>query len=934
MKKILLTACCFLTTSIILFAQKQTITGKVSDAETGVPQAFTNVIIKGSTLGTSTDIDGNFSIEVDFSQRDTLFLQTSFVGFEPLEIAITKSSTFVELKMEPMVIMAKEVVISASRVSESLTEAPVDIQKLNSKKIESSASGDFYQSLGNLKGIDIVTSSMGFKTVNQRGFNTTSPIRSVQFIDGMDNQAPGLNFPLGNMLGASDLDLESIEIISGAASALYGANAFQGVINMTTKDPFKHEGLSVMAKGGSRNYLEGQLRYAEVFGKDRKFAVKFNASYLTADDWTANDPEANLYGDIETEVDLTKIIREKQYDQSLTQEERDDFLALNTYLGFFPVANPGKLDVESPGYMETSLAKNKTNSLKTGLGLYYKFSEDIRAEFLYKFGMGTAVYQGTNRYSVKDIRFQQQKLQLQGKNFTLKAYNTTENAGNSYDIVFTGINIAKESIKDYVSEYLGTYFDTYDVLTNGFKDDGEQWITNRAHEAAASAAPNAWILAGSHKFDSLRNIIINDPDLQTGSKFQDKSSLQHYEGQYNVDKIEFLDIITGASFRRYNPNSYGTIFSDTLKNSGDTLNNGRSNPDAEYVDISTYEYGAYAQATKKLLDNKLKVIGSFRLDKNKNYDFQYSPRLSFVYTHQDHTFRISAQQAFRAPTLQDQYLFLDLGPIKLQGNLNGITNLYTQQSVKDFLAMNDSIDANGKFVGEIRPELLKAIELEAIKPEQVKSFEAGYRGIITDGLYIDITGYYSLYTNFIGSTRVYKLINDESVAGEESGQDAILTHNDNNPTYELMQYPINAKSSVSTYGATVGLSYYINKTYTATANYTYSDIDTTGIGDDVIPGFNTPKHKYNLGFEGKRVWKDFGYGVNYKWTDSFYWQSPFGDGPIKAYSNVDLQLNYLLKQYDATLRVGAANLLNQGRIEAYGSPTIGRFIYTSITVNL
>jgi iron complex outermembrane receptor protein len=66
--------------------------------------------------------------------------------------------------------------------------------------------------------------------------------------------------------------------------------------------------------------------------------------------------------------------------------------------------------------------------------------------YMGKFGMGSTVYQGVNRYQIKDIAFQQHKLELKGKNFFLRGYGVIENAGNSYDIVFTGINISKASV--------------------------------------------------------------------------------------------------------------------------------------------------------------------------------------------------------------------------------------------------------------------------------------------------------------------------------------------------------------------------------------------------------------------------------------------------------------------------------------------------------
>ena len=91
---------------------------------------------------------------------------------------------------------------------------------------------------------------MGFKIINTRGFNSTSPVRSLQIIDGVDNQSPGLNFSLGNFLGKTELDTKGVEIIVGANSALYGPYAFNGVISMSTKDPFMFPGTSYQIKMG------------------------------------------------------------------------------------------------------------------------------------------------------------------------------------------------------------------------------------------------------------------------------------------------------------------------------------------------------------------------------------------------------------------------------------------------------------------------------------------------------------------------------------------------------------------------------------------------------------------------------------------------------------------------------------------------------------
>ena len=111
----------------------------------------------------------------------------------------------------------------------------------------------------------MTTASLGFVVINTRGFNSTSPVRSLQLIDGVDNQSPGLNFSLGNFLGASELDVQKVDLIVGASSAFYGPNAFNGVISMTTKSPFVHQGLSASMKAGERALFETAVRYAQAY---------------------------------------------------------------------------------------------------------------------------------------------------------------------------------------------------------------------------------------------------------------------------------------------------------------------------------------------------------------------------------------------------------------------------------------------------------------------------------------------------------------------------------------------------------------------------------------------------------------------------------------------------------------------------------------------
>ncbi|MBN8703357.1 MAG: TonB-dependent receptor [Bacteroidetes bacterium] len=918
-----------LNLSFFTVVAQQKISGVLTDKSTKQPLAFAAIVIKGTTTGVTTDINGAYELTVDFADKEEVILQVAYVGYSKREVTLEKGETTIDLWLEPTAVYGKEVVVTGSRVSETILESPVSIKKMNSKEIKEAASGDFYESMGNLGGVDVNQSSMGFKTVNMRGFNSTAPIRMVQFVDGMDNQAPGLNFPLGNLVGVSDIDLHSVEIITGAASALYGPNAFQGVVSMTSKNPYDFPGTTVQLKGATNNLVEAQFRHAQTFGKNNKWGGKITGSFTRADDWVADDTAANKYGDISTTQDLSAIVRGLKYDSD--PQKASDFTKLNDWLDFNQEGfrGLGKKKITAPGYMESDLSDNKVKSLKLGAELHYKFSDSLRASYVYKLGQGTAVYQGSNRYSINNILFQQHKLELTGKRFFVKAYTTRENAGDSYDIVFTGINVSKEGVPQYISEYLSKYFNTLSDYTDEFSDDLKPWMVDTAISRANIAANSGWYKPGTAAFDSIYNKIVNDPRLETGSKFLDKSSFTHVEGQYNFN-FKFADVIAGGSARLFKPRSFGTIFRDTLIDPSDTLADGRDNPKGKYLDLSTYEVGGYIQMSKEVYkteNTKLKLIGSVRVDKNQNFDPQLSPRISAVYSHKNSVFRFSAQSAFRSPTLQNQYLMLDIGPIILSGNLDGFSNLYTLESVNAFNAHYDS-------TYEISPSLLETVKLDPVKPEQVRTVELGYRGVIANKVYVDANAYYSIYDNFIGDTRVV-LPNGDAVAGEENGMDAILTK-----SYRLYQTPINAKESVSSYGGGLGLAYYFspvqllptgsNQNYSISTNYTYAALDTSKLAQDkIIPGFNTPKHKVNIGVKGNNLYKNLGFSSNFQWVDTYRWESTFGNGDISSYRIVDVQLFYEFPKYHSTVRLGCSNLLNEKRREAYGAPTIGRMAYVT-----
>jgi iron complex outermembrane receptor protein len=223
--------------STIIFAQT-TVTGTVVDDNNDpIPGA---TIVVDSMNGTVADFDGNFTISVQ--NTPPFIITVSSVGFDSATLNVTVSNLDFDVKLESSQNLLDEIVVSASRIAERLFESPVTIEKFDYKDIAQSTGADFYSSLEGLKGVQINSGGLFLQQVNTRGFSTIYNNGFVQLVDGMNNEAPGLNFSAGNLLGINELDIQSVELMPGASSALYGANATKGILFMNSKNPFDFKG--------------------------------------------------------------------------------------------------------------------------------------------------------------------------------------------------------------------------------------------------------------------------------------------------------------------------------------------------------------------------------------------------------------------------------------------------------------------------------------------------------------------------------------------------------------------------------------------------------------------------------------------------------------------------------------------------------------------
>ena len=848
----------FIVFTQVLFSQTH-VKGVVIDQETNEKLMGAEISIPSTGIGTSSDLEGEFTLTSDFDYP--IKIEIKAFSYETLELILKEEKELLVISLRPEQYISDEVVISASRIEERIMESPVTIEKFSLIKIRESAGPDIITNLASLKGVQINASGLTFNSINTRGFADAQNWRFVQIADGVDLNSPGLNYPIGNLVGPTELDLRNIEIVPGPGSALYGPNAFNGLMVMTSKSPFDYSGLSAQIKGGftiqeangSNPFGDFSLRYAKKFNE--KLAFKLNLGYLTGTDWAANDDSYHItQQNVFSKEDLLSLPR-----------NHPNFNAVNVYGD--EVAVPvlitadSSIKVNRTGIKESDIVDYSINNFKLFAALHFRPKKGMEVIYDFKFIQADALLRHTTVYPMRAIQQMINKLELNNNGLNIKAYHSYEDANNSYAVLGTGAFI-QEGLKsstvwsqDYGAAYRGEIPGV---------DEGDHLAARLFADRDVLIPDNK---TGSSTFAALREASLSNPDVLTGgSKVVDKSSFFHAELNYDFRKeIKTFDLQEGISYRRYLLNSEGNLFNDGAL--------GFNRP------IPIEEYSAYAQASKKLINDHLALRGSFRIDKNQNFEARLSSRGSAVITlgaDRQHNFRISGQTGFRNPASQETYITLDVGNVFILGgtedninnfnyqNAEGLTvsgrdifqQLVTPSSLQAFLAG-----------GGADPSLLELSRLEYLRQEKNSTLEVGYKGFLHKKLLVDAHAYFNQYQDFVIREIGYSLLVNKPFA--------VYT---------------NVPDKIYGWGAGIQLEYILRGGFRFWGNYSYAEFDAEQAVErnpNFFPGFNTPKHRFNLTASNRDVYKGIGATVSFRWSDSYLWQSPFGEGAIDAYSVLD-----------------------------------------------
>ena len=941
-------------TNSISFSQEGIIveiTGQVTDQEKREPLADVSVHIKGTVTGTITDNGGNFKLRT--KQKFPFTLVFTSVGFQPRELEVKSLESKLQIALVTQTVLGKEVVVTASRVPESILKSPVAIEKLDIRAIRESPAPTFYDALENVKGVQMTTSSLTFKVPNTRGFNIPNNFRFMQLVDGVDMQAATLGVPLGNAIGPTELDIQSVEITPGAASALYGMNAINGMANLITKSPFLHQGLSIYQKTGI-NHVDGidhepslltetAIRYAKAF--NNRFAFKINASYFRGTDWLANtktDQNPNTLNTANPAYPELSGNNNPAYDAwNRYGDENNNAVTIN---GVNYQGGAKTFILRRTGYWEKDIVNPTVDNLKLDASLHYRISENAELSYGYRVGKMDGVFQRGNKIQLDNVVVQNHSLELKGSNYYVRSYISIENTGDSYNAKPMADNLQLTHLSNAAwgakfKAALQTALNSGQDLATAMKTARQTADAGRAEPGTAAFEKLKDTIRKINNWDHLNAGIAGAPPTG-GAWLLQKSRVYHTEAQFDFEnRIKWFNLLVGVDFRVYEVIPDGNNFVDFSRPIDE-----RNKPEKDGSfgsNVYYKKYGGFAQITKTFFNEKLKVFASLRFDHNTEFDPKFNPRVALVYTvAEKHNFRVSYQNGFRFPALFEALSFVNNGNVRRVGGLSFINeglgyldNSYTLASVNTFnAAVNKDVTA-GMTQNDAALKnraLLEVTSLAPTRPERINSFEAGYKSVLLNNrLVLDIDAYFNKYDGFLGQVEV-SVPNSGKVGSDAAVTDMLASNRSKQTRYRVFT---NAKNEYKNYGSSLGVTWNFHKKWLTSGNVNFNDIVTNKKSDIFLTAFNTPRWAANISFGNREIVKNLGFNIVWRWQSEFQWESPLANGKVPSYQTVDAQVSYHVPKAKTTIKAGGSNIFNNRYIQYAAGPTIGGLYYVAITVD-
>jgi outer membrane receptor protein involved in Fe transport len=880
-------------TSLILLlgwmahGQSTTITGMVSDDD-GVVTGC-HIYIVGSSNGTYTEENGEYRIKTDVSPP--FDIKFSFLGYDVQTVTINspgKKQVDITLSISRNVL--ENIVVGASRYEERIMDAPVSIFKMSSTELKNKGGSDYYEAVSNMRGIQAQTSSLFLPSYNVRGFSDPGNFRFKQQLDGYDMTNP-IGLAIANSMGVSDLDISSAELVHGASSALYGSDAFNGVLRFYSKNPFDFPGVSIQTKAGvtvqdaagTNPYFEQDIRVAHLFSD--KLAFKMDMNYKRAYDWIGDD--------------FSHRIPAGQWDNHEFYEGLD-YNGPNADTLFFN----GKLLTRS-GISEKDLfttadfSSNKMENFRTNFSFFFRPADDWELEYTYKHSFSDWLIRSSSTFPQFDYLQRFHLFRLTKGGFSFKVYNHkldnykgTWSANAAASAIETTLRPNDLWLTDFQDKYreTGSLRDAR-IFADRFAPGGSEFIVEDFESALAATTQNT-------DYSGTNPVII------PGSQAVDFSHYTNADIDYDFGSALPVRLQVGVNYRRYNVESGGAFYNDGPL--------GYDGP----IDVN--QFAGYAQASKELYDSRLKLSVALRADKQTDYDLNVSPRATAVVklgSKKDHIFRASYLTGYRNPSIQEGFFRLQL------------TSVYTiigsaERSLDNFIYEGGS--GTQFTMREILDEV--APTFDAVQPERNTSYEVGYRTVINDKLMIDANGFFTQYENFINRPNIF--------------------FRPGTADFQIFAIRQNRSETVNGMGAGLSLDYLINDNLSVGLTYDWNDYDSPdfeatddAIEDDIEKErflrslqFNIPEQRASVSLSGRHLGNSerWGFQINTRYNGEFNYYSNLGEVEIPAFNNTDAAITYSIPEWKTTLKIGGSNVFRQEFITIYGAPQIGSVYYVGI----
>ena len=973
MKKLLTLIAVF--ASFTMWAQTQ-VSGTVTDAD-GQPLPGANIVLDGTT-GAVSDFDGNFSLSTD--QQPPFSLTVSSVGFESATVEVTSATGSLTIQLSEGSTQLDEIVVSASRMAERIFESPVTVEKFSLREIENTPSADYFNGLANLKGVSLVEAGLVFNQVQIRGFSDIYNEGLVTLVDGMNNQMPVFGFAVGNLIGLNELDVQSIELVPGAASALYGADAYKGILFLNSKNPFDHQGISVKIKQGVTDQdTAGQNDFTEISARmatqlSDKLAIKASFSHKEGTDWSAQDYRHSVNGvifdDYPTNAPDYNAVNEEgeiAFSTALIFDQLVGVTGNPAFSALAPISPNYFGTILSTGFNDVDMFGSETSNTKANLAIHYRPNSKSEITIQSLLGTGTApLSTGGTRYHLDDVEIQQHKVEYQSGGLTSRFYYTKEDAGET--LVAQLMSIALQQQSSYPSGATGiqqgwglTYLQTYLGAIGQVEYPpalyAAQYQANPLFGVGAlltGVATQIQTVAGTYAASggtttNPATLTFDDFLGYSTQPFHDAARLAADAGMLKPGTSAFDAAFDTASEISADNLGAGAKIIDVSKiynyeidyDFEDKLSIGQLIVGANlrqysldtkgtlYTDynepIEYQEYGAYAQLKRNIFDDNITLTGSLRYDKQTVLeDGNITPRLGLLFNLSDNqNIRLSAQQGFRNPTNQDKFIGYSQGTYTILGS--------SKESIERF---NQTVGLrNGEVHTYTGPEVLnnafdilsgQAVDLDYVKAETVTMLELGYRFNSPD-FTLDVSGYYSNYQDKIAG----KFINSPVLTSSLPTVEAALAGG----SFYGFQVDSNLDEEFNAYGVSLEAIKSFSNNLNVNLVYEYNQKDYDD--NDEITSFiswNTPDHRLKAGVNYTKGY--FSLSGNLRYNSEYYYESSFFSNTIDSNTVIDAKASFDLPSLNAVLEIGGNNIGGDNYVSLPGSGLIGSVYYTGLRIDI